>query len=119
MIFFDKKKKQQENIDGYKVVYNNEMGCKDKKFENIMELVSATITDEFGNELYQNFSTYNDACYAVCDLANKGIDAIIGPAGPKKNYYTGKFEKNIDDEYGVYIVTKFEKIKSLTKKKDV
>ncbi len=118
MIFFDKERKQQEIINGISIIYNNEKGCVDKKLENFMEIASADLFDSEGNKFYQNYSTMNDAMYTVCELADRGIVAIVGPCGPIKDYNTGRYIENPDKEQvGVYIVSKFEKTKSLNKNK--
>jgi len=118
MIFFNKKKKQQDTIDGINVIYNNELGCVDEKVENIIEIVSADIYDENGNKFYQNFSSLNEANYALCELAERGVVAVIGPKGPIKDYTTGNYIPNPnEDDIGVYIVSKLYKIKSKVREK--
>ena len=117
MIFYEKEKQQNEKINGVNVVYNNDKGCVDKKLEYIMELASAELKDDEGNEFYLNFDSYDDAVYAVGELANRGVVAKIGPRGPIKDYETGRFVENTDiNQVGVYIVSKLHKTKTLKKK---
>ena len=117
MIFFEKEKQQKDRINGINIIYNNEKGCADKILENYIELASAIVIDDEGNEFFHNYDSYNDAVYMVCELANRGIVAKTGPAGPIKDYEIGRFIENPnDDQVGVYIVSKLEKHRNLKKK---
>lgn len=112
MIFFNKEKKQQDIIDGVNVIYNNELGCVDEKVENIIEIVSAEVYDENGNKFYQNFSSIDEANYTLCELAERGVVAVIGPKGPIKDYTTGSYIPNPNEnDIGVYIVSDLYKVK--------
>ena len=59
MLFYEKGKKQNEIINGVNIIYNNDKGCEDKKLENMMELASAELKDDEGNEFYLNFDSYD------------------------------------------------------------
>ena len=116
MIFFDKERKQKEKINGINIIYKNEKGCIDKKLENIMELASADLFDENGNKFYQNFPSMDEAMFSLCELADRGIVAVIGPSGPIKDYELGRYIENPNqDEVGLYIVPEITKGKTLTK----
>jgi hypothetical protein len=106
-----------EKLDNVTIVYNSYTPSKDEEINKYLYLNSIKIYDSFGNELYGNYSDINEAYERLFYLIDRGVDAVIGPKAPVKDYSSGRLIPNYNqDSVGLYIVK--EKQKRLVREKN-
>lgn len=104
-----------EIIDGVTIVHSGTYRFVTGVGGMIVPFEEVKMYDNDGNIFYSNFQSIEEAEQAILKFADEGINAVIGPKGPKTDGKGNFVKNNSNNEVGVYIISIPEKEKPMQK----
>ena len=115
-MFDNKDITKREYINGVIIEYGKYTKTNDSDLNRLLYLNSIKFYDEYGNEFYANFENVNDAYAEMYYLLNRGVNVVLGPKAPIKDFESGEITLNYNQDGVALYIVKNEK-KELVRRK--